>query len=238
MRFLTKEWYQAMQSTALHVMLEIDLRAGTFSEKYFRELYNARLQKWFDIRAKLCNALEMPFDKDAERKSFAKGYRTNKKIIVERIPDEILRQVADIRVLALNCCTEEVKCLITSFSEANHKFIEETMSAYKSFAHSQFSDADDVLLKRFHFHDEEVKSSRRIGNDWVIDFGECSEGYSQIRYVRFKNASVLKQEKRLYGAWWLYEELYKTQSGYEVHVLLDKNGLIEFILSCDDVVLE
>ncbi|MDF2596910.1 MAG: hypothetical protein K0R69_3251 [Clostridia bacterium] len=39
----------------------------------------------------------------------------------------------------------------------------------------------------------------------------------------------------LNGAWWLYDEIYGTNDGYEIHVLLQKNELIDFIFTVTDV---
>lgn len=36
-------------------------------------------------------------------------------------------------------------------------------------------------------------------------------------------------------AWWLYDEIYRTEKGYEVHVLLDQGGLCELTVECRDV---
>ena len=48
----------------------------------------------------------------------------------------------------------------------------------------------------------------------------------------------MKQDKPLYGAWWLYDEIYLSDSGYEIHALLRSksgNELLDFIVDVTDV---
>ena len=60
-----------------------------------------------------------------------------------------------------------------------------------------------------------------------------------INVVIFKNAKILKQDCNLENVWWLYQELYKVDDKYEVHILLrDEKKLYDLILTCDDIVLE
>lgn len=238
MRYLTKEWYQDMQDSDLHVLLRVDDRAEVFSEAYFQELYQACEEKWLAGRAKICEILKVPFNVEDERGNYQSALRLNKERFQERLTQHILCQVADIRVLALGYCTQAVRDKIASYSESKRKSVEQTMSQCLAYERSLFAGADASLLDDFSFHDERVISSQKVGADWLIDFGECVEGYSPVRYIHFKNATVRKQEKCLCGAFWLYEELYKTENGYEVHILLDKDGLVEFTLTCEDIVME
>ncbi|MBR2421766.1 MAG: DUF4085 family protein [Oscillospiraceae bacterium] len=235
MRYFTKQWYQTMQNSGADVGLVTDSNAQVFSEAYFKNIYRVQKQKWLKRRKKVCQWLNEPYDETKESYTFAAIYRAEKAKLIRTLPESILSQVADIRLLALKHCTEKVKEQITAFSRDCKEATEQSMSAY--FASAKIENTDASLLEMFSFHDETVISARKVGKDWLIDLGECEEGYSKIRYIRFKNAVILKQEKRLAGAWWLYEELYKTETGYEVHVLLDKNGLIEFIVQCDDIQL-
>ena len=50
-----------------------------------------------------------------------------------------------------------------------------------------------------------------------------------------KNCDVIKQDAPLHGAWCLYEEIYKAGEKFEIHFLLDKNKLIDYIIVADDL---
>ena len=64
-----------------------------------------------------------------------------------------------------------------------------------------------------------------------------SGGFTLIDQVVFKNCDVLTQDGRLHGARWLYDEIYKTDEGYEFHALLiGKRQLIDLIVRVTDIV--
>ena len=62
-----------------------------------------------------------------------------------------------------------------------------------------------------------------------------SDGFTNIKQIIFKDCTVLKQDSSLHGAWWLYDEIYKTDKGYEIHALLQNKQLIDFIVNATDV---
>ncbi|WP_310139560.1 DUF4085 family protein [Paenibacillus amylolyticus] len=39
------------------------------------------------------------------------------------------------------------------------------------------------------------------------------------------------------GSYWIYDELYRTDRGYEVHVLFSGVGDPECIIRCEDIVI-
>ena len=54
-----------------------------------------------------------------------------------------------------------------------------------------------------------------------------------------KRAAILKQSEPLKDACWLYDEIYPTDGGFEIHVLLDKGSLrlIELTVQARDIEL-
>ena len=49
MKYLTKEWYDTMQKTGLHLLLKVSKKAEVFSEEFFRELYEREENKWLNL---------------------------------------------------------------------------------------------------------------------------------------------------------------------------------------------
>jgi hypothetical protein len=45
MKYFTKEWYELCQKTSAHLHLEEEKEAESFSEKYFQQLYNQKLEE-------------------------------------------------------------------------------------------------------------------------------------------------------------------------------------------------
>ncbi len=175
-----------------------------------------------------------PFDEDAERKNFKRRFNFSKRRLKEVLPDEVLQKVADIRVLALHRASAEVKKDITRFCKQNEKAVISAPKAYDKEFRKQFGSDAPAFAEKLNLHDCLVLSCRRKGNDVVLTLDNRG-GFTNINTVTMKNCTVLKQDGRLHGAWCLYEEIYKAENQYEIHLLLLKNELIDFIVLADNL---
>ena len=225
MKYMTKDWYETMQKTYLHLLLKVTKKAEVYSEDYFKELYKREEKKMLKIQT---------FDSERERKNFRQAFRNNIKVLKEKLPEEIIDKVADIRVLALNYASAEVKKDITSFCKQNEKNVRSASDAYQRQYRKQFKTKAPAFAKELNLHDCEVRSCRRIGNDVVITLYNGG-GFTNITRIRMKNCEVITQDSALHGARCLYEEIYKTGEKYEIHFLMEKNKLIDYIVSVDDL---
>ena len=238
MKFFTKAWYQTMQNMGLGCLLEIDTEAEVFSETYYKRLYREVKEKWLAERAHICDLLQEPFEADKEMHNFDRMCRFQKQYYMLNLPADILEKIADIRVLVLNRCSKLVKEMIDAFADNCEKETVKVCEAYKEYEQAQFLEHQPKFLKNFVFHDSFVASLRKKGNDYHLVFEKAEQDEWLPQKLIFKNATIFQKEKQLAGACWLYEEVHKTESGYEICVLLDKNGLFDFSVKCDDVVLE
>lgn len=175
-----------------------------------------------------------PFDAERERKKFKQSLRRNIKYLKNTLPDEILKKVADIRVLALNYASDEVKKEISKYCENNEKIIKCATSAYQSHYEQEFKSNVPLFVKEMNLHDSMVLSCRRKGNDLLLTIDNTG-GFTNICEIRFKNCNVIKKDKSLHGARFLYDEIYRCGERYEIHFLLEKNQLIDFIVSVENV---
>lgn len=278
MKYLTKEWYETMQKTDLHLLLKVSKTAEAFSEEYFRELYKREEKNWLKLqkdvsevkfediypedyhaaypdgtpleeslleearksyfeqreqaRLKFNNRPE--FNIEEKKKRFKQSFRYNLKRLKNSLPESILLKVADIRVLALNYASREVKQEITQFCKQNEKSTRAAMAAYQKQYRKQFKTGAPAFVEELNLHDCNVLSCRRAGNDVVMVL-DNSEGFTNISTIRIKNCVVIKQDAPLHGAWCLYEEIYKAGESFEIHFLLDKNKLIDYIIVADDL---
>ena len=227
MQFFTKSWYHAMQSPIYGSALESDPQAEHFSEAYYRKLYREEKAKWATELAKFSIPLEMC--------QFDAVFRSRKEALLSSLPQYILDEVADIRVLALHHCSQTVKEMITFFNAECERAIKE----YTEYERSQFADNRPTFLDDFVLHDCLATSFRKKGNDYHLLFSsDMNSNMHGIKRVIFKKATVLQKEKQLSGAWWLYEEVHKTEDGYEIGVLFDKKDVFEFSIKCNDIILE
>lgn len=278
MKYLTKEWYETMQKTDLHLLLKVSKTAEAFSEEYFRELYKREEKNWLKLqkdvsevkfediypedyhaaypdgtpleeslleearksyfeqreqaRLKFNNRPE--FNIEEKKKRFKQSFRYNLKRLKNSLPESILLKVADIRVLALNYASREVKQEITQFCKQNEKSTRAAMAAYQKQYRKQFKTGAPAFVEELNLHDCNVLSCRRAGNDVVMVL-DNSGGFTNISTIRIKNCVVIKQDAPLHGAWCLYEEIYKAGESFEIHFLLDKNKLIDYIIVADDL---
>ena len=279
MKYMTKEWYQTMQKTDLHLGLRASVHAKTYSEAYYRKLYARKEKEWLEVAAEadeedfiaslsgenvqvkhadgtplseeeLKAMIEdmrrgawrrPPFDEEKEKKEFRNMQRAMIRRLQSALPDEILRMVADIRVLALDVSSPEVKKAIRQFCKTNMKAVQRGYSDYdKAFA-ATFGNSAPDFVDQMKLHDTLVTSCRKVGKDLVIRID--NGGMTDLTGFRLKNCIVLKKEASLCGTTFLYQEFYKVDGRYEIHFLMCRdrpNGweFFDFIVSADDVVLQ
>ena len=248
MRYLTKEWYHTMTDSGLGVQLRADDRAAVFSEEFFQSLWEKKCNDMLAVREDVCYEYDMPWDEEDERRYFEENYRREEEIFRTRTPAKILSKVADIRVLALGLCTEEVYRDFEEYRALCEKQTEKTMDEAWELQRTQ--GLDKVWTRGYSLHDSRVQSVKREGEDLVIEFNrenalklheDLGEEFlfPEIRAIRFRDAEILKQEEPLENAWWLYDEIWKSERGYEIHALLwREHGVFELTIECREPELE
>lgn len=229
MRFLTKEWYQTMQDSGLGVCLAADERAAVPSEEVYQTLRAEKLKQWLRDREEVCEVLGEPFDPAGEALRFDEFCAGELERYHTRVPEWILAKVADLRVLALGYCTQAVCDDLESYRAACRKQTERTMDeAWKMQKAQGISWTGEHSL-----HDSVVLSLNREGEDLVIEFERDDVEWPEIKAIRFRDGRIITQELPIENAWWLYDEIWKTDRGYEVHALLWKNdNVFELTVGC------
>lgn len=208
--------------------MKVDERAGTFSESYYRRLYRETKASCSRLAEELDFRRNMPFDAADFSRQYDLSQRSNRKRLMNALPQDILERVADLRVLSLGVCTAEVKAALDAFTKKSIGDTMQTFEDYRLFAESQFADGYPAWMEDFSFFDYTVASARRSGRDYVITL-------EPFKQVVFKNATVIKKERILAGSRWMYSEVYKTDVGYEIHGLCERKDMLEFIIECEDV---
>lgn len=157
----------------------------------------------------------------------------------ENLPNEILKEVKDIRVLALNHASKQVMNKIIEYSQKNRDFCKNSMENYGKIFDNQFKDFKPDFLENFGFHDCTILSINNVNNDLVLVL-DNEDTFTIINKIIFKDACIIKQECALENAWWKYEEIYKDGNEYEMHALLMQNDgeLYDLIISCSNIEYE
>lgn len=186
------------------------------------------------------------YDEARERVEFEECYREQMEYLREALPEEILKQVADIRVLALQVAAPEVKARIQRFvREAEREYIGTANAYWKGFE-KLLKKYPDSFLQRFGFHDAVIAGVRKRGKNLVVSLnnGRWNTCENEVSRITFVNCEILRRDRNLTGSDWLYEEIYKIDGGWEIHIMafhedhMKTNPLNELIVRAEDVRLE
>lgn len=249
MKYFTKEWYELCQKTSFHLLLEEEKQAETFSEEYFQQLYNTKLNSWLNLQEEVASIMKNnetvntddnneyePFNRNKVIEQFHEGFIYNQEHLKKELSEIILKQIADIRVFALDKATRTVINAVTKFCEENESFVTTTSENYRKYLEEASNTLNKEIIEKFGFHDCSI--IKTVQNDMSLTlFLDNTGGFTNIDEVTFENFNIVKQDDLLEDSWWLYEEVYKVNDKYEFHVLLQnrKMGLIDFIISADQV---
>ncbi|MBB6021138.1 hypothetical protein HNR77_002231 [Paenibacillus sp. JGP012] len=174
------------------------------------------------------------FDEKQCKEDYKEAMEWNYKNHAERLPAEIVEQIADIRVFSLGYCTREVKQQLKKKSEENMKEMERVLQEYREDVEKQGIPVD--VRRQLQFHDC-IVTTLLNGDDLVLQF-DSRGGFTEFSKLTLKAAKILKQEGAVVGKYWLYEELYQIDNEYELHVLLNGEPMSELIVRCTDIVAE
>lgn len=189
-----------------------------------------RIQKLieeFDVRP--------PFD-EAKCKEEFHDIQENFKIkqVKEKVPMELIDQIADIRLFALGYCTRKVLKQLERISYENeikvNSISEECMTA------QQAEEIPQSIREAFGFHDCRI-TEFIVDKDIIIRLN-TQGGFTDLNKITFISSEIIKEDKFMVGSVWIYNELYRTEHGYEVHILCENNELSELVIRCKDIVIE
>ena len=115
--------------------------AATFSEKFFERLYTVEERAYAKYCRRQARAAKIGFDKNASRLEFAKNYEDNLAFVRANLPEDILADVKDIRVLALGTATHDVAARITRFCGKKNRLCEAAEREYNNAS----EEADEMI---------------------------------------------------------------------------------------------
>ena len=186
-----------------------------------------KLIKEYDIRP--------PFDEKKCREEFSSIQEMAKKENVDRLPHELYQQIADVRVFSLGYCTKEILSQLKDLSKENEKKMNRVLNEYSKA--QQEENIPQIIRERFGFHDCEV-TEFTVGKKDVVMRLDTRGGFTNFNMITFVASEIIKQEGHIVGSTWLYEELYRMENGYEAHILFAGEEMPEFIIRCNDIIIE
>lgn len=175
-----------------------------------------------------------PFDAKKCKEEYKEAMKWNIEHQTERLPKEILEQIADIRVFTLGYCTREVLRQLKKKSAENTKEMERVSKEYREAVEAQ--DIPGEVHSRVQFHDCTV--TELLTEDEVVIRFDTRGGFTSINKLTLVKPEIIKQEGEIVGSYWLYQELYRIDQGYELHVLFGGEPMPELIVRCEDILAD
>ena len=223
MKFLTKEWSQQMSKKGFLLSSpQVNPQAAAFSEPFYQELYQEAQKKHLDLMRKVAALRREPFQAEREAEQFRQTHQRRVEELRRFLPQEILDQVADVRVLALDVSTQEVKGAAARWCRENRQQAEQVFQACLDWRKQVRPQVGAQLQDRFSFHDSRVTKVERAPDRLALFLEDG--GYSPVSRVDFLSPKILEEDEGLEGAVWLYEEIHPAQGGNEYHAMLWQEG--------------
>ncbi len=132
MRYFTKEWYYGTLIADMCFQLRKTERAAVYSDAFFKYLYAVEERAYLKFCKRNAKALKENFDKDAAIAEFAANYKENLDFVKANLPEDILSDVKDIRILALGSATHEMAMRITRFCGKKNRLCESIEREYNN----------------------------------------------------------------------------------------------------------
>ena len=178
-----------------------------------------------------------PYDEEASTNDFLEMHQDEIEELKENLPKEILDEVADIRVLALGVATEKVKDLVDKYSQEREMKFEKPFNEYNKHWYSIADKVPAHIKENYNFHDCAILKMTKCGNDIVFEL-DNSGGFTNINKITYKDAVIL-ENNFVGGCYWIYDEMYLCDKGYECHIAVDgENGYDYITLQASDVIFE
>lgn len=205
MKYFTKEWYETCQNSGWHLNMSVSKNAEEFSDEYYRDLYTRRRRAFVKEQKEVAEVLGETFSKVKAEVEFMNRHAETVNRMEENLPIEIKAEVADMRVLALDIATKEVRQKLKAWCERNKKEADAKIAAY------------DGLQMEENLHDSVIRTME-MKTDTLTFKLDCAD----VKKVVFKSYKVLEQGGYVLGATWLNQEVYAAEGGKEYHALLQK----------------
>ncbi len=246
MKYYTKEWYDLMQrmyyTSGMTVVADRD-----YTDAEIRALYEYDLEKEIEYDRSIHRG-EEPFDPSETIACFRDCYRGRLNYAASAYP-AWFRETADRRLLALNRMTESDYQRLAVEENANKAAWEQINAAAEAELTAQ--NIPPELRAAFRFHDANVLRLEKDGGTvtMLLRDGGYIGGKTPYCLVTFRGVTRYERERGLVirkkmgsdgvldsNVIYLYDELYRTDAGYEVHMLLTGKTALRYVtVACEKI---
>lgn len=187
-----------------------------------------------------------PFDPKETIETFEAVYQGGLEHGYMRFPDWVKDKV-DIRLIALDYLPKSVYEELKTEQKKNKAAFDKIEREARKALAKESKKIPERITSNFGFHDGTVLSLEQVGADLVMmikEDGVPFERETPYVCVAFTNGKIKERDENLtfeadgVQCAWLYDELYKTENGYEAHMLLTDKDLCYLTIDCDDIIIE
>ena len=170
-----------------------------------------------------------PFNKNEVIKDFKKMYKMELKYKYE-FPKWLYNEV-DNRLIALKALPKDALDRLREEEKVNKEKFDKIEEEADKILKEQALSYD--IINNFNFHDYPILGFNKIGDDYEM----VLENYESERIkVLFEEAEIIELEKLNFkDCYFIYDEIYSVDGGYEVHMMVESKGLKYVTLRCTDI---
>ncbi len=246
MKYYTKEWYELMQRQHYTSGLT-KIPDKIYSDQEIQAFYDHDLQKEIEHDRKFYETGSYtPADTIS---CFQDCYKKLLRYGGLHYPQWI-RDTIDKRLLALNRMPALAYDQLRKEELANRRAFQRINQHAAEALQKQ--NIPEEIRSQFHFHDADLLALKKAGHNYQLTLrkdGGWPEGTTPYIKITFQNVHHVDREKGFalrprrnkYGelcssCQYLYDELYKTDDGYEVHILLWTPKALRYLtIHCEDI---
>ena len=219
MRYFTKEWYNDTLVADMCFQLRKNESASVYSDKFFERLYAVEERAYAKYCKRQARAARVGFDKDAAAREFAENYKENLAFVKANLPEDILADVKDIRVLALGTATNDIAIRITRFCGKKNRLCEAAEREYNNASEEADEKVGGAVAQRLlSLTGAEIISIENNGENAIFSFRPAES--EQTLSITLQNATLTESDGSPVGSAVIkYELLTQGENGYEFSLL-------------------
>lgn len=172
------------------------------------------------------------FDEKEVIEEFNQSYKAMLEI-KDYFPKWVYDEV-DNRLIALDLLPKSVlKKLRVEEKENKNKFDKIMKEARKVLRKQNVA---DEIIEKLNLHDDKIIGLKNQGKDYEMTIENYED---EIIKIIFEEAEIIEIERiNFENCYWLYEEIYRRNDIYEVHILAESEGLKYITLKCKEIIIK
>ena len=204
MKYFTKEWYNDSLVADMCFQLRKTEKAAKYSDKFYEKLYAVEEKAYIRYRKHELKVLKQSKTADEMKEEFRQSTITNLEFVKKNLPEEILKDIADVRILGLGSVTDEMHTKITKYCGRLHSKCKSAERHYEEESDEAFAVIDGKTSKIL--SDLAGAELMSINHDAEITTFELSTDYADIS-ITLTNASATEENTFVKGGFVVKTEL-------------------------------